>query len=320
MNASARLVTPPPSGRGAIAAVELTGEVEPALRAIGVGGVEVGTVALREIAGVDRGLVARWTPSSATLMPHGGKEVVRRILEAAARAGIAVSAAATEGQASPEGVEEIEARMVEAVAQAASPLALDVLLEQPERWRRFLAAGGRPGDPRVATRSMALNRLISPPLVVVAGGPNIGKSSLLNALAGRETALVADHPGTTRDHVGAALNLSGLVVRWVDTPGLEATPADSLQQEAQSMVGLLAGRCDLLVLAADTGSDYPELAAPTVIRVGLRADLGRPRRGSEFDVSVMPEGRQGLEELAVAIRECLVPSSLLEDDGPWRFW
>ena len=59
------------------------------------------------------------------------------------------------------------------------------------------------------------------PLVVIAGRPNVGKSTLFNRLAGRRLALVADTPGVTRDRKEAEALLRGRRVRLVDTAGLE---------------------------------------------------------------------------------------------------
>jgi GTP-binding protein len=59
------------------------------------------------------------------------------------------------------------------------------------------------------------------PVVVIAGRPNVGKSTLFNKLAGRRAALVADTPGVTRDRKEATATLRGREVRLVDTAGLE---------------------------------------------------------------------------------------------------
>ncbi|TGT51846.1 GTPase, partial [Mesorhizobium sp. M2E.F.Ca.ET.166.01.1.1] len=59
--------------------------------------------------------------------------------------------------------------------------------------------------------------------VVILGAPNAGKSSLFNALARREAAIVTDEPGTTRDLLEVMLDLNGMMVRVVDTAGLRDT-------------------------------------------------------------------------------------------------
>ena len=63
-------------------------------------------------------------------------------------------------------------------------------------------------------------------LVVIAGRPNVGKSSLFNLLARRERAIVTPHPGTTRDAIEQELSMSGLLVRLVDTAGLRESDED----------------------------------------------------------------------------------------------
>ena len=59
--------------------------------------------------------------------------------------------------------------------------------------------------------------------VVVAGPPNAGKSSLINAIVGEERAIVTDVPGTTRDHIEVPLSLGGVPIRLTDTAGLRET-------------------------------------------------------------------------------------------------
>ena len=295
-----------PSGPGPVALIAITGDVDGALEAIGVRPVLPGDVRLRSIAGVDEGLVARWNERDAHLMPHAGPAVVRGIIAALNAAGIPERRDAPW----PEAGDEIEARMLSALARAASPLAVDLLLDQPRRW----ASGAEP-DP---AHSAVLDRLLDPPLVVAVGASNIGKSTLANALAGRSVALVAGEPATTRDPVGVRLDLGGLVVRYVDTPGrLEA--ASPVDAEAARLAAELSDRADLLLCCADAPGPAPAPPGnrPALV-VALRADLADP--AFPHDVAVSVHAGRGLDHLATAVREALVPEAAIADPRPWRFW
>jgi GTP-binding protein len=94
-----------------------------------------------------------------------------------------------------------------------------------------------------------------PPTVVIAGRPNVGKSTLFNRLAGRRTALVADTPGVTRDRKEAEATLRGRVVRLVDTAGLEEAAPDSLagRMHASSSAALQDAALVLFVVDARAG-------------------------------------------------------------------
>ena len=85
------------------------------------------------------------------------------------------------------------------------------------RDRRRNDAGG---DRRWEADRLALKEPDMPPVVVIAGRPNVGKSTLFNRLAGRRAALVADTPGVTRDSKEAEAMLRGRLVKLVDTAGL----------------------------------------------------------------------------------------------------
>ncbi len=217
----------------------------------------------------------------------------------------------------------MHARLSLALAESRSPLAIDLLLDQPRRWDLAEHDPSRRLSPEA---SRVLRRLIDPPIVVAIGPPNIGKSSTLNALCGRAVSIVADEPGTTRDHVGVSLNLAGLVVRYIDTPGVSAAPRDALDAQAQRLAIDLARRADLVLLCADPTSELVVLAPPLdgsipVLRVCLRSDLDPgPTRASGNDLRVSAKTGDGLAELAVAVRERLVPGSLLADDRAWAFW
>ena len=81
---------------------------------------------------------------------------------------------------------------------------------------------------------------------VILGAPNAGKSTLLNALAGADIAIVADTPGTTRDAIGARLDLAGIPVHLTDTAGLRAT-ADAVEAEGIARALSRAGAADFLL-------------------------------------------------------------------------
>lgn len=319
------LATPPPTGRSAIAVIELRGDVDAGLRALDVRAVAMHDARVRDMAGLDRVLVARWSAQAASIMGHAGPVVVRELLAFMASRGLVAGApgAATVRDAYPEAQSEIEARMLEALSRAASPLAVDVLLAQPGRWggRRLSDHDGH-GTAASAGEAPAhlLNRLIDPPLVAALGRPNIGKSTLLNALAGRAVSLVHDAPGTTRDYVGCLVNLNGLVVRWLDAPGLSDDERDPIQRRAQRHAREAASAADLTLLCCDHEHEPVRLDTGDagVLHVGLRADLGEARGPS--DVRVCATSGQGLADLAAMVRERLVPRAALDDPRPWRWW
>lgn len=309
-----RLVTPrSPGGAAAIGVFHLRGDVDAVCAALGVEPMGVGEVRVRSFGDIDRGVAARPAPDALLLMPHAGVAVLRRLEAWLTERGVIHDAPdAVEDEAYPEARTPMEARMLHALARAASPLAIDLLLDQPRRW-----AAVRREDAETPARSAVLNRLIDPPTVAALGAPNIGKSTLLNALAGRSVSIVADEPGTTRDHVGVRLDLAGLVVNYIDTPGVdEAGAATGIQREAQELAHDVARRADLVLLCADPSSTFLPAGGAT-LRAGLRSDIG-PTKGAEVNVSARTG--TGMEELVAMMRERLVPGALVAHHGPWRFW
>lgn len=303
---------------GAVAIFQLTGDIEWALSRLGIATCNVGQVVVRSLGGVDSGLVARWTTASAQLMPHGGTAVTRALAAKLVSVGICESIALP----CPcglyfEAADDIERQMLATLASAASPLAVDRLLAEPDRWRRHVQTGHGVCD---ASVSAALRYLIMPPLVVAVGPANIGKSTLINTLAGRSVSIVADEPGTTRDHVGVMLNMAGLVVRYVDTPGLRSTE-DHIESQAQSLAWGVAHAADLLILLGDAGSppiDSAALPGVRTLRVALREDISAA--DWRADVRVSSHTGTGLAHLTETVRERLVPQCVLHDPRPWPFW
>ena len=89
------------------------------------------------------------------------------------------------------------------------------------------------------------------PTVVIAGRPNVGKSTLFNKLAGRRYALVADTPGVTRDRKDAVAMLRGREVRLVDTAGLEESAPETLAGRMHASSARAVSQADLVLFVVD---------------------------------------------------------------------
>ncbi len=93
-----------------------------------------------------------------------------------------------------------------------------------------------------------------PPTVVIAGRPNVGKSTLFNRLVGRRQAIVSDVPGVTRDSKDAEAQLRGRIVRLVDTAGLEESAPDTLYARMRASSEAAVAGADLVVFVVDARS------------------------------------------------------------------
>lgn len=127
--------------------------------------------------------------------------------------------------------------------------------------------------------------------VVIAGQPNVGKSSLLNRLAGEELAIVAPVPGTTRDTIRQAIQLQGVPLHLVDTAGLRDT-ADEVEQLGIARTWSEIGQADLLLLIVDAAAGVT--AADEAIVARLPARLPRVVVHNKIDLTggaprVVPE-------------------------------
>ena len=89
------------------------------------------------------------------------------------------------------------------------------------------------------------------PVVVIAGRPNVGKSTLFNRLAGRRVALVADTPGVTRDRKEAEAQMRGRMVQLIDTAGLEEAAPDSLARRMTDSSSAAVHLADLVLFVVD---------------------------------------------------------------------
>lgn len=111
--------------------------------------------------------------------------------------------------------------------------------------------------------------------VAIVGAPNVGKSTLLNALAGREAAITSEFAGTTRDVIEVRMDLGGLPVTFLDTAGLRET------DDVVESIGIARGRAraqaaDLRVFLRDGELDFSDLVQADDIILRAKADIGKP--------------------------------------------
>ena len=90
------------------------------------------------------------------------------------------------------------------------------------------------------------------PLVAIVGRPNVGKSTLFNRLVGRQLAIVADQPGTTRDRLAAQVTLGSRTFLLVDTGGLEIRPSSTLWEKVKAQVQVAIAEADVILFVTDT--------------------------------------------------------------------
>ncbi|PQO39961.1 GTPase [Blastopirellula marina] len=156
--------------------------------------------------------------------------------------------------------------------------------------------------------------LIRPWLVVIAGRPNVGKSSLINALVGYERAIVFDQPGTTRDAVTAAAAFDGWPVELADTAGLRESD-DAIEREGVARARKLQSAADLILLAIDQSAPWTKDdqtlvdAYPHAIIIHNKSDLpaaGDGVRPAGLEVSA--ERGDGIERLIATIGHAIVPT------------
>ena len=128
---------------------------------------------------------------------------------------------------------------------------------------------------RALATADAAERLREGFTVVIAGPPNVGKSTLMNALAGREVAITSPIAGTTRDLIEVFLDLRGYPVTLVDTAGIRDSP-DPIEQEGVARARRRARSADLTLWLDDgSGGLMPSVGSP-VLSVRTKIDLAPP--------------------------------------------
>ncbi len=145
--------------------------------------------------------------------------------------------------------------------------------------------------------------------VVIAGPPNSGKSSLINAIAGEERAIVTEIAGTTRDHIDVPLSLAGTPMLFTDTAGLRVSE-DKVEAIGVARASALVEAADVLVWLGEA-DEVP--AHPRAIKVHGKADLARRGAAPNGSVAVSSVTGEGLNPLLEQISERA--KSLLPGEG-----
>jgi tRNA modification GTPase len=141
--------------------------------------------------------------------------------------------------------------------------------------------------------------------LAVVGPPNAGKSSLLNALARRDIAIVSEMPGTTRDVLEARLDLGGYLVVAADTAGLRETE-EAIEAEGVRRALARAEHADIVLLLLDGTAAHPLASLPDpliagALKVWNKADLPWPAPREGLKISVRTG--EGLDALLAALMD-----------------
>lgn len=254
---------------------------------------------------------------------HGGPAAVAAVLESLGAGGCTVvdwhiSLAAESATAS---IAEAFAVLAGTTTTRAAVIALeqttglfDAALAEIERLR---SAGDAAEVQRRIDRLRELipvgRHLAEPFVVAIVGRPNVGKSSLLNALLGYRRAIVFDEPGTTRDVVTGATALDGWPIELCDTAGLRDA-GDELETAGMERTRRRAADADLVLLIADHSQPWTEADEalrreyPHALVVHNKHDLPAADASRPPGIAVSAANGVGLDELSSQIVAGLIPN------------
>ena len=121
--------------------------------------------------------------------------------------------------------------------------------------------------------------------VAIVGAPNVGKSTLLNALVGEERAIVSDIQGTTRDAIEDTIQLGGITFRFIDTAGIRHTD-DQIELMGIDRSIAAAQRALIIIMMTEPGTSYPDVPVrddQTVIRIENKTEQFQAKFGIGLD-------------------------------------
>jgi tRNA modification GTPase len=168
---------------------------------------------------------------------------------------------------------------------------------------------------RALSTARSAERLRSGFVVVIAGPPNVGKSTLMNAIAGRDVAITSPFAGTTRDPIEVAVDLRGYPVVLVDTAGIRDT-ADPVEQEGVRRARQRAEHADLTLWLDERGNAADAPVGGLALVVRTKSDLARnPSAVSTFpaEFAISAKTGEGIDALLDAIADLAVDGMSSEE-------
>jgi len=161
--------------------------------------------------------------------------------------------------------------------------------------------------------SIRCEAILDMPAVAIAGATNAGKSSLLNALLGKERAIVSHEPATTRDVLTDILHLESGDCIIFDCAGLSARPAGVIDEFAQAAAAKAVSGADLAILCLDASKEdlaedrrlIASLRPAAAIRTGTKADLAGGRTLPDAVLMTSARTGEGIAELKRLVNERL---------------
>lgn len=166
-------------------------------------------------------------------------------------------------------------------------------------------------DRLVALANVGLH-LATPWQVVLAGSPNVGKSSLINAILGYERAIVYDQPGTTRDVVAASTAIDGWPLELADTAGLRVAEG-AIEEQGVSMARGRAAQADLLLLVFDASLPWSDADTellsqhPHALIIHNKCDQALDDRNRPDGIHTSATCGDGIQTLLETVVSRLVP-------------
>lgn len=252
---------------------------------------------------------------------HGNPLLVRAVIERLEPQG---ESRPSHGSCSVEA--EAWRRLPHIESECGARLVLDQALGALRRGALAWARGEEQGPPSWVDLQRQSAALLKPPLVVLTGASNVGKSTLFNLLLGEERVVVSEEAGTTRDTIAASLVVGDWVVQLVDTAG-ERDPGShgqaSAEREGQRLGRELAARAELILELVDFHSLASEVWPDPAPEAGRRVIVSRADALGEDSAALA--GRSAISALRAPEHARALVTELILDglgcagrESPWQ--